>query len=67
MKRKTNLSKECQASNVTIHFGLGYDLDWMLNMKYLICYISRTYGPIATKRKMFISIECYASNEAISF
>ena len=27
MKWKTNLSKEPQASNVTIHFGLDHDLD----------------------------------------
>ena len=34
----------------------------ILNVKYLIYYISRKYGPNATKRETYISIECWASS-----
>ena len=30
---------------------------WILNVKYLICKMSRKYGPIATRRKTYTSIE----------
>ena len=56
-KRKANTSIELLASNVTIRFDLGCDLDleflrW--NMNFL--YISTKTGPMATKRKANILI-----------
>ena len=67
-KMKCKQSIELEASNVTIRFDLGHDLDlWIFKVKYGICYISAKNGPFATERKANISIELQASNVTIRF
>ena len=51
---KANLAIELDASNVTIGFELGHDLDWIFKVKFGICYISAKDGLIATKWKVCI-------------
>ena len=61
-KRKANISIELYASDVTIRFDLGNDLDlWIFKVK---CDLD--LWPFA-KRKAYISIELKASNVTIRF
>ena len=46
---------------------LAMTLTSIFKVKYGICYISSQNGPIATKRKAYISIELYASDVTIRF
>ena len=66
MKRKANISIEIWASNVTIGFELGHDLDLEFSRSNMELAISQAKnGPIAMKQKANISIEFKASNATI--
>ena len=54
MKQEANISIEFYASDVTIGFDLGHDIDWIFKVKFGICYISAKDGLIATKWKVCI-------------
>ena len=68
MKHKANISIELYASNVTIGFDRGHDLDLEFSRSnYELCYIPAKKGLIATKQTTNISIKLQASNVTIGF
>ena len=67
-KRKANISIELYASNLTIRFDLGHDIDLEFSRSKLEFVIPQPKsGPIATKRKANISIKLQASNATHGF
>ena len=67
-KQKANISIELKASNVTMGFDLGHDLDLensRSNMEFAISQSEMVL--IATKQKANISIELKASNVTMGF
>ena len=57
MKQKANISVGHKASNVTIGFDLGHDLDLEFSRSNMELATSAKNSPIVTKRKANISIE----------